>query len=281
MVSTSSIIAMAATLCVTLVLPLVIYIVYGVRNRGAGVWSAWGIGALGFVVLQLVIRLPILNLLSIQPWFASFAANRYVLYIFLLALTAALFEVVGRCLAAKLISRKGLTLKKGIAAGLGHGGIESIMIVGLTYINNLLYSLMINTGAFDVMVEAAAATGADVSALTAAQSALVSTSPLLFCLAGYERILTMVVHLALSLLVCYGFYKNRPWRSIGIAFFFHWALDFFVPLLNSLATPAMGNVLGTGTAYILVYGLMSLLAVLAVVMIRKISTNWKKEMQEG
>ena len=48
MVSTSTMLAVCVTLFVSLVLPVIVYIVYGVTHKGKGVWTAWLLGAAEF-----------------------------------------------------------------------------------------------------------------------------------------------------------------------------------------------------------------------------------------
>lgn len=276
MVSASVIIAVCVTLCVTLLLPLILYLVYGLKNKGKGVWTAWLLGAAGFFVFQIILRLPLLNLLSGLPGFQSFAMEHYVLYCLLLAFTAGLFEAAGRYIAARLM-KKDLTFEKGFAAGLGHGGIESVLLIGMTYVNNLLYILMINTGAFDTVLKQTAELGVDTSSLLAVKDALTSSGSLIFYLAGYERILTMVFHLFLSLLVCYCMKKGKTLRGILICLLLHTAADFVAPLINGLTTPYLGNRLSVSTAYILIYVFLTAVAAASIMGILSIHKRWKQQ----
>ena len=82
------------TLLVSLILPILALVVYALRHKKQGVWSAWGLGALGFVIPQMCIRSPILAVLQKQNWFLLFAQNHLFAYTFCLALTAGLFELV-------------------------------------------------------------------------------------------------------------------------------------------------------------------------------------------
>lgn len=276
MVGNLTIITVCVTLCISLLLPVAVLIVYGVKNKGRGVWSAWLLGAAGFAVMQVVIRLPILSVLSLIPAFVEFSVRHYVLYCFILALTAGLFEVVGRYVVAKLMSKK-LTCIRGIAAGMGHGGIEAMLIVGMTYVNNLIYIVMINSGQFDTIVQQTAAMGVDTASLVALKEALVGTNAAVFLLAGYERILTMAFHVALSLLVCYFVSRKKDILGILICLVCHCAADFVTPLVNGLATPYMGNRISTTTAYVIVYIFLTVVAVLSVLLIRRISRKWGNE----
>ncbi len=82
MVGVSSIVAICITLAVTLFLPLVIYLVYGIKNKGKGVWTAWLIGAAGFFLPQVVVRLPIINLLSGSEDYRRFSLTQYGFFCF-------------------------------------------------------------------------------------------------------------------------------------------------------------------------------------------------------
>ena len=187
MIPATTIVTVMITLFICLVLPVIVYVIYGIRNKGKGVWLAWLLGAAGFFVFQMIIRMPILSVLSLIPGFMSFVTNHYLLYCLVLAFTAALFEVAGRYIVAKLMC-KDLTAVKSFSAGLGHGSIEAILVVGMTYINNILYIVMINTGAFDGIVEQTAAMGVDTTQLLAIKESLINTGSGVFLLAGYERI---------------------------------------------------------------------------------------------
>lgn len=280
MISLSKLIAIIVTLCITLILPVIVAVVYSIKNKGKKVWQAWLLGAAGFFVLQMLIRVPILSVVSTFPAFTKLITEHYVIYCLILAITAAMFEVIARFGVAKIL-QKNLCYEKALAAGLGHGGIESMLLIGMTYVNNLLYAFMIQTGSFDVMLAQVQATGAvteeQLGQLAAVKIALVETATGAFYLAGYERILTMICHAAMSLFVCYMVYKKKAVLGVGIAFLIHFCIDFVSPLMNGMATEYLGNQITQNTAYVLIYSFLTLVSVGCVVMMIKISNKWKVE----
>lgn len=276
MVSIATMIAVCVTLFVTMIFPLILYIVYGVKNKGKGVWVAWILGAAGFFVMQYSLRTPILVLMQGIPGFMEFVEKYYVVYCFVLAFTAGLFEMVGRLFVAKIIGTR-LTFKRGFAAGMGHGSIESILLIGMTYVNNLIYILLINSGGYDALVEQVVAAGQDANSMYQVRDALISTFPGVFYLAGYERVLTLVFHIALSLIVCYFVANNKTYKGIGICVLAHTAMDFIVGLLNGLSTEYMGNLVSETVGYVLIYLFMTLVAVGAGYVIYRIRNVWKEE----
>lgn len=275
MINPMTIAACCVTLFVALVLPVAALMILSRKWKLHHVFSAWLLGAAGFFIPQMLIRLPILNLLSAQEGFQAFAQNYFPIYGFLLALTAALFELAGRYSVAKLLKKKHMTFQRSIAAGLGHGGIEAMVLIGMAYISNLVFLVMIQNGSFDGLIAQTAASGTDVSSLYAAKDALLNTPPLLFLLAGYERILTMVCHCAMSLMVCWGVWQERPGKSVLACLLFHTLLD-STAILHNLVAPFSQT-----AAYVLIYALLTAAAALAIVIIRTIHRRWNAALQEA
>ncbi len=278
MISTAAIPACFTTLFVSLILPVLILIGYCVKKKGQGVFSAWLLGAAGFFVTQMMIRLPLLNILSASSGFLAFALAHPFLYYLFLAFTAGLFELAGRFAAAKCMGKK-LTCQRALAAGLGHGGIEAMLLVGLTYVNNLIYLFMIRSGSFDALIAQAAAAGADTSQLTLLRDSLLQTSGSLFLLAGLERLLTMIVQAAMSVIVCYAVHTRRTVPGLLICLGIHTFLDLST-FLAALSTESMGSVLSQTTAYGIVYTLLTILALVSLLVLKNIRARWNTAPQE-
>ena len=266
MISVSTILACIITLFVSLVLPVVILIVFAAKNRKQGIVSAWLLGAAGFFVTQILIRLPILTALSGQSWFLSFSQNHLFAYAFTLAFTAGLFELAGRFGVAKLL-QKNLNFRRSLAAGMGHGGIEAMLIVGIAYINNLAYIAMINSGSFDSILAQTAAMGVDVAQLEMIRDQLLTASPALFLLAGFERILTMIAHIAMSMLVCYGVAHKKSLPCILVCLGIHTFIDL---------SAGISLVLPQTAAYLVIYSILIVVAVFSLFVIRELHRRWQK-----
>ncbi len=67
------------------------------------------------------------------------------------SLAAALFEETGRFIIMKFFMRKLLERQNTLLYGIGHGGIEAILLEGFTSISNKVVLLMINTGKIDTV----------------------------------------------------------------------------------------------------------------------------------
>lgn len=274
MIPVSSVLACVVTLFVSLILPVICLIVYARRYKGGRIVSAWFLGAAGFFVPQVLIRLPLLNLLSASGTFQTFAQNHILLYYLCLAFTAGLFEMVGRFVAAKGLG-KNLTPQRAVAAGLGHGGIEAMILIGMTYISNLILILMIQTGSFDALIAQTAAAGADVSQLEGIRQALVNTPAGLFLAAGLERILTMICHTALSALVCFGLVTHRTGKCLLLCLVLHTLLD-----ISAAIQYLLQKILSQTAAYCIVYVYLAGFALVSVLILKHIRANWPSTLPE-
>ncbi len=271
MIPNATIVTCIITLFISLILPVLILAVYACKNKGCQILSAWLMGASGFFVTQILIRMPILTFLQSQSWFQAFASGHLFLYAFTLAFTAGLFELAGRFAVAKLL-RKNLTFKRSLAAGLGHGSIEAMLLVGMTYINNLIYIFMIRSGAFDTVIAQTAAAGVDVTQLYAIQDALISTSPVLFLMAGFERILAMTGHVGMSMVVCYSIHAHKPLQGALICLGIHTLLD-----LTAGISLLAGSVLSQTAAYIIIYAILIAAALLSLRIVYSIRSRWPEK----
>ncbi len=265
--SSLTVLSILLTLFVSLILPLAFAAAYALRHKKQGIWSAWLLGALGFFVPQILIRLPILSGLSQLSGFAAFAQTHPALYGFGLAFTAGLFELAGRYAVARCL-KKNLTYRRALAAGLGHGGIEAILITGLAYLSNVVFLVMLQTGGFDAVLTQ---TG-DASQLLATRDALMNTPWAMFLLAGYERLLAMTCHVAMSMMVCYGVHTNRvlPWTLGCLAV--HTCMDFIASI-----SLFIGRGLTLAAAYTIIYILLTAITVLSILILQNIRARWAAE----
>lgn len=260
------IVSIIVTLFISFILPLAFLVGYALRHKKQGIWSAWLLGALGFFVPQILIRFPILTALSRTDGFLAFAQNHTLIYGFALAFTAGLFEVVGRYAVARML-KKNLTYRRALAAGLGHGGIEAIIITGLAYISNLVLLVMLQTGNLDAQI----AQAADPTALLTAKDALMHTHWAMFLLAGFERLLAMTCHVAMSMMVCYGVHSGKATPTI-FAFAMHVCVD-CVACISLM----IGKGLSQAAAYTIIYILLTAFTVLAIVILKTIRARWAAE----
>lgn len=143
--------------------------------------------------------------------------NSIWLYALYGGLAAGIFEETGRFLCMKFLMKKNLTKENAVMYGAGHGGFEAVLILGMASVNNLISSVLINSGAF----AAALAEGVDTQQALEAVSPLATLPAWQFFLGGLERILALALHIGLSLLVFQAVKNRRKWYLYPAAILLH------------------------------------------------------------
>lgn len=208
-------------------------------------------GMLVFFVFQMLLRIPLMqNVLIGMEWFQEMTHNIWLYGIFL-ALTAGLFEEVGRFVGYKVLMKRQQAWWDGFAFGVGHGGLEAILITGTTYVNNLILAVFINTGGFEAYASALPPEAAQMI-----YQQMVGTPATVFLMAGVERIFAMAIQIALSILVL-ECVRRRNLLLLVLAIALHTLVD----------APAVILINGYGVNIYLVEALLGLVAALACVYI--------------
>jgi uncharacterized membrane protein YhfC len=242
MVPINNIIALAVSGIGCFIIPILAFIL--VRRKSKDIFGALIAGVFAFFIPQMLIRVPLLQMvLPGMDWFVNLP-NNIILYALFLGFTAGLFETAGRYLTLKLFIKEKTSYYAGISHGIGHGGIEAILIVGINALVYVLYAFMINNGTFDAMIDASAAAAGAQGELAAAQmnllkNILIEGSPGMTLLGLLERFLVFFVHIGLSLMVAEGITKGKGILYSGYALLIHCVLDTSAVLMVSAGWNAL------------------------------------------
>lgn len=266
-VSSWSILCMVITLILSIGVPIALAIWGKVHYKKNFSFVPLLLGMAGFFVFQIIIRAPILQVLGQFQWFKDFAKNSFWWYAILLSFTAGLFEEPARFIVYTILKKR-RSFVDGFSYGIGHGGIESILVVGSVYINNLILSMMINSGTIQKVLEATPA--AAQPALTAAIGQLTSMSSTIFLAAGVERLLTVFIQIGFSLLVLRGFQTGKRWLWLGIAILAHTVVDFTAVALVKV-----------GLSPWAIEGAIAVFAALSLIYIVMQARAWRKQNEMG
>lgn len=201
MVPALSFVFMAVSMIISIGIP-VLLVIWVMKKYKPGFWAVLS-GIIVFTAVQMVFRIPLIQVFGLTNFGKTFIENNLLAYIAILSLTAGLVEEFGRYFAFKVMLKKKRDLKHGIAYGIGHGGIEAILIVGISFAANIVYSILINAGVFSALP------GIEAVAMQPVIDALVNTPSLNFLLGGLERLFAICLHIALSVLVLYGVRKKK------------------------------------------------------------------------
>lgn len=231
-VSLFSMINMVISVVVIFGLPFLFFWIF---RKKTGLFRAMAAGSMAFFVAQYVIRIPIMNRILVLDQFA-FIFDRPVLYAIILALSAAFFELVFRIVVLRYFIPDIQKKHHILAVGFGHGMIEAILLVGLSYINNLIVSFLINS---DRVSEIATET-TDPAIIDQVVTTLVETSSWVFLVGGLERVLMIGIHMAITILAFKGL-RNASMRLKywGAAFLIHAVLDFSVVVFQLANIPVL------------------------------------------
>jgi uncharacterized membrane protein YhfC len=215
-----------------IIFPLVVGVFIWKRYRVS--WRFFLYGALVFLLSQLLTRVPLVQLVQVA-FAAQLQSSQTLLYAWyvILAVTAGLFEEGGRYLGYRFLIKKDFTWEKGLMYGAGHGGLESMLLVGGLALLGLINVIAISTTDFSQMGLPPEQLG-QINAARQQIAAMDWWTPLL---GAYERFITIFFQIALSILVLQVFLRNSfKWLWLAIA------LHALVDLLAVVFAPRLGAV---------------------------------------
>lgn len=182
--------------------------VYLVRKHRAKLSSIL-IGAGTFILFALVLESIVHQLVLKGPHGSDILGNT-LLYALYGGLAAGVFEETGRFLSMKFLMKKEPSKPlPGIAYGVGHGGAEMLIIFGITMINNLVISALINSGQADAIFAKVPEEAAGQLQAQLDQLQTLGAGTLLIGL--WERFSALILHLGLSMLVWVAVRKGGKW----------------------------------------------------------------------
>ena len=150
-------------------------------------------------------------------------------------LTAAVFEETGRFLSMRfLLKRHQGNPHNSLMYGAGHGGFEVFYLFGMSMLSNLTYALMINNGQLEQQM--ATFSASDQEIIRELTEMLTTTSPVMFAFGMLERLSTLVLQLALSVLVWAAVVNGRK-AMLGVAVLLHTFVNFTSIIVFSIEMP--------------------------------------------
>lgn len=217
-------IGISVQIILAVIMPIVLLIIFQ-RKKWLS-WKSLGIGVLIFFVFSQVLE-KMLHIAVLAPTGTQlkWSANPYLFAIYG-GLAAGIFEEMGRFFAFKLLLKKNHQYNDGLSYGLGHGGIEAILIGGLSGISSIILYSMVQSGAAVGML---GETPIPKEQLANIQTQFADAQFWIFAAGGMERIFALALHLALSLLVLYGV-KQRQFTYVLYAILFHAGVNFLPAL---------------------------------------------------
>ena len=236
------------------------------------IWKFWKhekfttilVGAATFVLFALILEKTIQNALVFPTTMglpdhaaSQFINARPILWALVLGLFPGVFEETGRFMAFKTVLRNRRNRETSISYGIGHGGIEVILVLGINYIVYIVYAVMINTGTFQGIIDQVAEQAPfQEEAIRALADQLAVFSFADIGAGIFERVFAFLFHVGASILVFYAARdKGRLWLY-PLAILLHTALDSLAGLnmakVVQLSAPAL-------EAMVVAFGLLTFL----------------------
>lgn len=212
MVSNSAMMAIASSAIIGFLLPILLGIFLRKRYRIS--IKPIIIGAITFIffsqILEKLLHIFVIsnNIFTNNIAFAAYGA-----------LAAGIFEEGGRYIFFNIFLKDKRQWEDGLAFGLGHGGIEAILLAGMAGIQKLVYASMINNGTFETLTQKLPSELGE-QLKNSIMSATLTESLLI----GFERVFAMTVQIAFTLLVLYAI-RSRKKIYLLLAVILHAIMD--------------------------------------------------------
>jgi len=244
-VGTNAFAALGVGVVLAIILPIAIALIWKFKKKER--FTTILIGVASFVLFAMIIEKLIQNVLIFptQMMLPDHAVSRFInarplLWALVVALFPGVFEETGRLIAFKTVLRKRKNRETSISYGIGHGCGEAMILLGITYIEYIVFAVMINLGTFQTVIDQATAQAPDqINTVYALAGQIASFSMASLGVALFERVFAVLFHIGASILVFYACKdKNKTWLY-PLAIILHTAMDFIAALtLTGIWTPS-------------------------------------------
>lgn len=258
MVSSTSILSMGISAVICLLFPIVIFLYF--RRKEKLNLKPFFIGMIIFFVFTQILE----KLLHMAVIGNNLIPNPIMFSIYG-ALTAGIFEETGRFIAFKMILKNKYEWKDGLAYGIGHGGIEAILIGAIANIQYIIYSGLINSGSFDTILSSKVP-ASQIGQLNQLKELLIQSNSYAILVGIAERIFAFGIQVALTMVVLYAV-RYRKNIYLFIAILLHALMDIPASLYQTKIIPN----LFVAESFIIVY------FIIAIIFLSKTKKTFNKE----
>lgn len=235
-VGTESFVWLIVGTVIWIVVPVAIALIWKFRKKER--FTTILIGAAAFLLFAIIIEKLLQSLvafptsLGLQDHaFSRFLNANPVLLALVAGLFPGVFEETGRLVAFKTVLRKRRNRETSISYGIGHGGFEVMYVLGVTYIEYIVFAVMINNGSFGTIIDQVASQApSQLGSIETVVSTIAAFSFADLGLAFIERIFAVLFHIGASILVFYACRDKKCFWLYPLAIILHTAMDFVAAL---------------------------------------------------
>lgn len=208
MITVSVFITTIISLCICFVLPLCY--LFMVEKRRANILRPYGMGALGFFIAQVIVRLPLLNVIrGMSTWYDTLQDGNIWVYALFMAFTTALCECLVRYLFIRFALKDRNRFIDALSMGVGHGFVESVLFTGVTLFGVFFYFICINT---NTLAEVTGLAGTELENLAAQCKELTAVDMLLL---GTERLSSMAMQAGYTVMLYKSVKGEKPLLALA------------------------------------------------------------------
>lgn len=226
----SSIPSLAVTVILMIAIPVLFLICWRVKHKNRTNIIYLIAGAVGFIVSARMLELGVhyVCILADNP-VSRFINGNTAVYVLYGIVMAGVFEECGRYVVLKHVLKKNRTRENAVLYGIGHGGIEVLVVLLPAMVSYLVIAIRFSEGnteealnALKITEETAAAALPSVQAAAAFDSAAAVMNVT-------ERLFAMLIHIGLTVIVYYGVQSARK-GLLPLAILLHMLADTFPAL---------------------------------------------------
>ena len=186
------------------------------------------IGVLTYLLVQIVIRSPLLTLFYGIPGVEAFMEAHGIFRDFFLSVTSAVIEECARWAVFFFVLKKYVNDYSAITYGIGHGGTEVITVAGIAYLNYYLTAHAINVSFADPFEESI------MNELAEASVSIAAIAPREMFLTLLVQTSAVCMHVMYTFIIARGVRYNTTKITLPLAIGLHFFYLFFSALLLHL-----------------------------------------------
>ena len=224
-VGKNSVPALITTVLLMIAIPVVFFIFWRVRHRPQTKIGWLIAGAAGFLVSARVLELGVhyFCIIADNP-VSRFINENTAAFVLYGTAMAGIFEECGRHVVLKYILKKDRTRENAVLYGIGHGGIEILLVILPAMITYLAVAVLLSSGDTENMFAALNITEETAAAALPSVQAAAAFDYGLMALTVIERLLSMLIHIGLTVIVCYGVVNGKK-ACLPLAIVLHMLVD--------------------------------------------------------
>ncbi len=252
--SSATLFAIIVQIILCLGIPIALLLIWKKKTKAKLAPFFVGVGMFILFALILESTLHQFVLVKDSPLQRTINGNVW-LYALYGCLAAGIFEECGRFFGYKVLLRKYTRRETAITYGIGHGGIEMMILVGVGMISNL--ALYFAAKAMGVESYLALIPDAQRDTVAAVLNGIGAIQPITIMWSVIERLSALVIQISLSVLVFVACRNSKKWYLFPTAILLHALVDFPAVLYQRGMIPNVAIIEGIVAVLAVIFALIA------------------------